>query len=84
MKDSFSVKLIDRTEAVEYREDSNTYQFDLGKEGRTWIIYLPSAPDTAPGDADRILARITAYLRKRWWFGVFPMTYDVRVESKST
>jgi hypothetical protein len=76
----FSVTLIDRTEVVEYREKNGIYRFNLGKRGREWIIYLPPTPDLPAFEAEKILGRITAYLVKRWWFWIFPVTYTVRIE----
>jgi hypothetical protein len=82
MEKEFSVTLTDRTEVVEYREANNVYRFDLGKKGREWIVYLPPSRDLPAADAEKILARITAYLGKRWWFWLFPRTYTVRIEHK--
>jgi hypothetical protein len=82
MEKEFSVTLRDRTEVVEYRDANSIYRFDLGKKGREWIVYLPPSRDMPAADAEKILARITAYLAKRWWFWLFPRTYTVRIEHK--
>lgn len=82
MKKSFSVTLIDRAEVVEYREANNVYTFDLGKQGREWILYLPPSHDLPAAEAEKVLGRVMAYLAKRWWFWIFPRTYTVRVERK--
>lgn len=83
MGDNFSIKLIDRTEVVEYRDSSGIYRYDLGKKGRQWILYLPGSP--APSaDAETLrVDRIKAYLSKIWWFGILPCKYSVAVEHKS-
>jgi hypothetical protein len=82
MEKEFSVTLIDRTEVVEYRDANSVYRFDLGKQGREWIVYLPPSPDMPSAEAEKILGRITAYLSKRWWFWLFPRTYTVKIEHK--
>jgi hypothetical protein len=82
LDEKFSVTLTDRAEVVEYREKNDVYQFDLGKRGREWIVYLPPSRDMPAEDAEKILARVTAYLGKRWWFWLFPRTYAVRIEHK--
>jgi len=82
MEKEFSVMLIDRTEVVEYRDANSVYRFDLGKQGREWIVYLPPSRDMPAAEAEKILGRITGYLSKRWWFWLFPRTYTVRIEHK--
>jgi hypothetical protein len=82
MDKEFSVTLVDRTEVVEYREANKVYRFDVGKQGREWIVYLPPSQDLPATYAKKVLGRITAYLTKRWWFWIFPCTYTVRIEHK--
>lgn len=82
MHKDYSIRLTDRTETVEYRERNCVYRFDVGKRGKTWIIYLPPLPEMSTHDADRILERIKSYLSKRWWFWIFPVSYAVTVEQK--
>jgi hypothetical protein len=83
MSDNYAVRLMNRTEVVEYRTADRVYRFDLGKRGRKWILYLPPSPDFAANDAEQALARVSDYLAKRWWFWIFPLTYSVRVEIKN-
>ena len=82
MEKDFSVRLIDRTEVVEYREQNNVYRFDLGKRGKEWIVYLPPSRDIPRDEVDKVLNRITSYLAKRRWFGLFTCKYAVRIEHK--
>jgi hypothetical protein len=79
----FSVRLIDRTEVIEYRERDHVYRFDVGKRGRTWIIYLPSSPEVSLNDEERNLSRIESYLGRRWWFWIFPVSYIVTREREA-
>jgi len=39
--------------------------------------------EMSPHEEQKIVDRITLYLRRRWWFWIFPVSYDVRVERKT-
>jgi hypothetical protein len=83
MEPSFYVRLIDRNEAVEYRDENGVHAFDLRKKGREWTIYLPDSPDMTADRERQVIERTTKYLSRIWWFGVFPFRYTVRVERKN-
>ena len=83
MQKDYSVRLVDRAEVVEYCEQDRVYRFDVGKRGGTWIIYLPTSPEMSPHKEEKIVGRIKLYLHRRWWFWIFPVSYDVRVERKT-
>jgi hypothetical protein len=82
MESEFSVTLTDRTEVLEYQDKNGVFRFELGKEGREWVVYLPPSRDMPAADVDQVLRRITAYLSKRRWFWLFPFSYTVRFEQK--
>jgi hypothetical protein len=82
MSKEFSVRLVDRTEVVEYRDAKSVYRFYLRKRGSEWIVYTPSSRQVPATEVDIILGRITAYLEKRKWFWIFPRKYTVKIESK--
>jgi hypothetical protein len=78
----YSVKLIDRNEGVEYRDSRGAYRFGVRRDGQEWTLLLPPIPEMRNVDESQMLDRITAYLSKIWWFGLFPRRYTVRVERK--
>jgi hypothetical protein len=75
MPAEFSVTLTSRTEIVEYRDSSGLYAFDVGKNGKEWIVYLPPSRQLPEAESDRqkILDRIRSCLPKRWWFWIYPV-----------
>jgi hypothetical protein len=82
MGKAYLICLIDRNEVVEYRDDDCASSFDLGKKRREWTLYLPGSREVASEKERQIVERISAYLSKIWWFGIFPCRYTVRVERK--
>jgi hypothetical protein len=82
LEKGFSVRLTDRNEVVEYRDDDCATAFDLGKREREWTLYLPGSREVTAEKERQIVERIIKYLSKIWWFGIFPCRYTVRVEHK--
>jgi len=82
MSKDFSVRLMDRTAVVEYRDARGVYRFDLGQRGNEWTVYMPPSHEIPAEEADTILGRVTDYLESRRWFWIFPLKYKVKVQSK--
>jgi hypothetical protein len=85
----YQVRLIERNEGLEYRDDHDIYWFDLALKDRTWTVLMPPSRGHASGsltdlETRVILPRIAEYLARIWWFGVFPVSYSVRFVEAST
>ena len=88
---SFMVRLVARNEGVEYRDRHGVYYFDVSRVAREWTVLLPGSKGENPvpheltlEEERRILPRITGYLSRIKWFGVFPRSYSVRIRRGST
>ena len=87
MGDDYSVRLVARNEAVEYRDAFGAYWFDASLDGGEWKVFVP--PTVVDGhtqrelteeEAARVVPRIVEYLGCISWFGLFPRRYRVSVE----
>ena len=85
MSANFQVRLVAKNEGLEYEDSSGTYRFDLGRDGKTWLVHLPCAKVGGDSlhrfteeDRTRILHRIEGDLKRIWWFGIWPNSYNVR------
>jgi hypothetical protein len=76
----YSIRLIARNEGLEYRDAHGVYRFQLGRDGREWILYLPPIPEIRDANESLVIDRVKARLSKIWWLGFFPSTYTVRTE----
>jgi hypothetical protein len=84
--DIYSVSLVGRNEAVEYRDRFGQYHFDIGHEGKQWVILLPGSKgadyqphELTPDEERRIVPRLKKYLSRIWWLGIVPRSYTVDV-----
>ena len=82
----YQVRLASGNEGVEYRDEEGVFRFNVELVGRDCILFLPgSKGDTyqqhelTPEEEERILPRITRYLSRVWWLGIFPRSYSVVV-----
>ena len=90
MAESYHVRLIARNEVVEYRDELDSYWFDVNLVDKTWILFLPGRRGEISNvhelDADeqrRVRARITTYLSTIKWFGLFGEAFFGRGEKAS-
>lgn len=87
MAKGFRIRLAPKNEHLEYQDGSGSYQFEIRlNNGKTWLVYLPCAKAGVSRhyrfteeERSRILPRVEADLRRIWWFGVWPISYDVRI-----
>jgi hypothetical protein len=84
--DTYSVSLVGRNEAVEYRDRFGQYHFDVSHEGKRWVILLPGSKgadhqpcELSPEEESRIIPRLKEHLSRIWWFGIVPRSYNVDV-----
>jgi len=82
----YKIRLTARNEGIMYVDDTGTYRFRVSLENREWVIRVPPSRGDAyklinesDANLDRILPRVTQYLTKIYWFGLFPQKYTVRV-----
>ena len=85
MAADFRIRLEAKNEGLEYQDPFGSYRFDIGRDGKTWLVHLPCAkvggsPQHRFTDEERnrILPRVEADLRRIWWFGIWPSSYNVR------
>ena len=85
MADDFRIRLVAKNEGLEYEDPHGTYRFDLRREGKTWLVLLPGAKvggavrhHLTDDEKKRILPRVEADLKRIWWFGIWPSSYNVR------
>jgi hypothetical protein len=89
MATAYKIRLFDRNEGVEYRDELVLCRFGVTKTGREWVVYLPGIRDDtvvgelADSDAERVLPRVIKYLKRIYWFGFIPMSYTVRVQRRN-
>jgi len=81
----YRVRFAAKNEGLRYEDPSGVYHFDLMRHEDTWVVVLP--PSKEPGVAShflsedergRILPRVSAFLSRIWWFGVWPSSYKVQ------
>jgi hypothetical protein len=80
MAKEYSVRLVARNEGVRYGGPEGVYEFDVNRNGREWIVFLPPVPEIRSQDESLVIGRVSAALSRIWWFGIFPRRYTVRTE----
>jgi hypothetical protein len=82
----YRVVLAAKNEGVDYMDDSGVYHFDVSQTRNEWTLIVPPSKgqkfephELTPDEEARILPRVTKYLSRIRWFGVFPRSYSVRI-----
>lgn len=82
----YTVRLVARNEGLDYVDDQGIYHFDVQLRGRQWTVRLPATKgltfevcEMTAQEQAKILPRVERYLSRIKWFGIFPMSYNVRV-----
>ena len=85
----YRVVLAAKNEGLDYEDASGVYHFGLSRTGNEWQLHVPPSKGTTferheltSDEQARILPRITNYLSRIRWFGIFPRSYRVRVVSR--
>ncbi|MGO4702051.1 hypothetical protein [Dyella sp. 2RAB6] len=83
---AYKLSLVARNEGLEYVDDGGVYRFEVSLSKGLWTIYLPAScgdalevRDLGDEERGRILPRVTEYLAKLRWLGMFARTYRVQV-----
>ena len=83
--DDYRVVLVPPNEAVEYSDSEGVHRFGVTLRSGEWTVFLPGTrgdrfePHELSADEEaRILPRISKYLSRIKWFGIFPRSYTVR------
>lgn len=80
---NYQIELAARNQGLIYREGDRAFHFDLARNGRTWLVQLPStgaqfeSVDLSEADLATLVPRIQKFLSRIWWFGIWPMSYEV-------
>jgi hypothetical protein len=83
MAKEYSVRLVAQNEGVQYRGPEGVYEFDVSRDGREWIVFLPPVPEfRSQRDESQVVGRVSSALSRIWWFGIFPRRYAVRTEHR--
>jgi hypothetical protein len=79
------VQLVARNEGLRYVDPSGAYRFNLARLGDTWSVAVPPTkePELSPArlsadDEAKIRSRVSAFLSRIWWLGVWPKNYKVQ------
>lgn len=74
-----------KNEGLRYEDSSGIYRFNLSRHGKTWVIHLPPSKGEAhvpypltQQDQERMFPRIRSFLSRIWWFGIWPVRYEVK------
>ena len=80
----YTIRFAARNEGLRYEDASGVYRFDLGREGKMWLVQLPPSKGEqyvpvalTESKASTILPRIEAFLSRVRWLGVWPVRYQV-------
>ena len=87
MSSTYDVRLINRGESLEYRDDVDVYHFNAWRKGKKWIVYLPGTkgkyhePHELTEDEQAVIfPRIRSYLeglKNFIWFGTsYPVSFE--------
>ena len=83
--EDYRIRLAPRNEGVEYTDSQGAYRFAVTHTAKEWAILLPATRgdnfephELSPDEEARILPRVSRYLSRVKWFGVFPRSYSVR------
>jgi hypothetical protein len=81
----FRIRFATKNEGLRYEDPSGVYLFDLMRHENTWVVVLPPSKEPDPAsyflssdERARILPRISTFLSRIWWFGVWPTNYGVQ------
>jgi hypothetical protein len=87
MKNAYEVRLVDKSEVIEYRDDTDVYHFSAWLENKRWTVYLPGTKgkyyqryELTDDEQKIIFPRIRSYLegiKYFIWFGPsYPVTFE--------
>lgn len=69
---------------VRYQGPEGLLHFNVGLVGKEWLVYLPPLVGRrgepyflAANEASTVLSRVKNFLSRIWWFGVWPVNYQV-------
>jgi hypothetical protein len=89
LEKNYKIRLAAKNEGIEYRDEDGVYRFDVVLRGNEWKLFVPGSKgenfntyELSQVEADRILPRITLYLQRIKWFGLFGKSYSVSVNRK--
>ncbi len=84
------ITLTARNEGIRYRDAGAVYHFNCCLDRKQWIVSLPPSKGEhyeshplSPEEQSRIFPRITTFLSRIWWFGVWPVKYQVAFVEKA-
>lgn len=81
----YRLHLAAKNEGLYYEDESGAYRFNLARCEDTWTVTIPPtkepelAPATfSPDEEARIYSRVTSFLSRIWWLGIWPSDYKVQ------
>jgi hypothetical protein len=87
---SYQIRRAARNQGLSYREGDQALHFDLAREGRTWLVQLPPTGaqygrvNLSETDIATVAPRIQKFLSRVWWFGIWPVSYEVVFRGNET
>jgi len=87
MKAAYTVRLTNRGESIEYRDDVDVYHFSVWRKKKKWRVYLPGTKgkyfephELTENEQEVIFPRIRDYLeglKNFVWFGTsYPVSFE--------
>jgi len=83
------LQLVARNEGLRYVDASGAYRFNLARRGDIWTVALPPTkePELLPAklsadDEAKIVSRVSVFLSRIWWLGVWPKNYKVQFDPR--
>jgi len=83
------IQLVARNEGLRYEDEIGVLRFEVSKQGRTWFVLVPPTKEPhlalenlSVAERERIYPRISSFLARIWWLGVWPRKYDVEFRAK--
>ena len=79
----YQIRLEARNQGLSYSEGDRTLHFDVAREGRSWLVQIPPTDarfervQLSKTDIENVAPRIQEFLSRVWWFGIWPMNYQV-------
>jgi hypothetical protein len=81
----YGIQLDARNEGLRYVDEFGAYRFDLVRNGDVWAVAVPptiepelSPAELSPDGEARMLSRVSAFLSRIWWLGIWPKNYRVQ------
>jgi hypothetical protein len=81
----YQISLQARNEGLIYQDASGIYRFNLSRQDRTWVVHLPPTKGStfalhslSQQEQDLLYPRIRQFLSRIWWFGIWPVNYEVK------